>query len=239
MAEPPLTNGRSATRPDAIEFPSATPPRKTDEPGEADQLLYEPGYQGRSLANQRPVRRFQFLSPATESPGPKCSVSRPWMRCEGGFVGQWPRKGQSNTRSLRPALPSNDWLWSLRRLSMMSFNKKCKSFFSVSLPSIRFYGLRRIFSNRAPQLRLRVKTSDELCECQDVRWIAKDETIETFRDDLRAAVSDAGGHRKTTGHGFDRRQSKGIVERGSGVEVSGSVDLHDVGGRFEEEHATG
>ncbi len=122
---------------------------------------------------------------------------------------------------------------------MMSFNKKCKSFFSVSLPSIRFYGLRRIFSNRAPQLRLRVKTSDELCECQDVRWIAKDETIETFRDDLRAAVSDAGGHRKTTGHGFDRRQSKGIVERGSGVEVSGSVDLHDVGGRFEEEHATG
>src|ERR1700756_3072744 len=235
MATPAQMNGQSATRPDAIEFLSATPPRKMDEPGEADQLLYEPGYQGRSPANQRPVRRFQFLSPATEIPGPKCSASRPWIHCGGGFVGQWARKGHSNTRSLRPALPSNDLLWSFRRLSTMSFNKKCESFFSVSLPRIRFYGLRRIFSNRAPQVRLRVKTSDELCECLDVRWIAKDETIETFRDDLRSAVSDAGDHRKTTGHGLDRRQSKGIVERGSGVEVGGSVELHDVGGRFEEE----
>src|SRR5216684_1539601 len=105
MAKPPLTNGQSATRPDVIEFLSATPLRKMDEPREADQLLYEPGYQGRSPANQRLVRRFQFLSPAMEIPGPKCSASRPWMRCDGGFVGQWPRKGQSNTRSLRPALP--------------------------------------------------------------------------------------------------------------------------------------
>ena len=164
MARPPLTNGQSATRPDAIEFPSATPPRKTDEPGEADQLLYEPGYQGRSLANQRPVRRFQFLSPATEIPGPKCSVSRPWMRCDGGFVGQWPRKGQSNTRSPQPVLPSNDWPWSLRRLSMMSFNKKCKSFFSVSLPSVGFYSVGGLFSNRTPQFMLLVKPGDEL-EC--------------------------------------------------------------------------
>ncbi len=164
MAKPPLTNGQSATRPDAIEFPSATPPRKTDEPREADQLLYEPGYQERSLANQRPVRRFQFLSPATEIPGPKCSVSRPWTRCDGGFVGQWPRKGQSNTRSPQPVLPSNDWLWSLRRLSMMSFNKKCKSFFSVSLPSVGFYSVGGFFSNRTPQFMLLVKPGDEL-EC--------------------------------------------------------------------------
>jgi len=61
-------------------------------------------------------------------------------------------------------LPSNDWLWSLRRLSMMSFNKKCKSFFGVSLPSVGFYSVGGLFSNRTPQFMLLVKPGDEL-EC--------------------------------------------------------------------------
>jgi len=82
-----------------------------------------------------------------------------------------------------------------------------------------------------------VKAGDEPGKGDAILGVADDETIESFRDDLRAAIVDAGDHRKAASHSFNRRQSKRIVERGPRVNVCGGVELHDVGRASVEKHA--
>src|ERR1700751_3727764 len=117
-------NGRSAAHLDAIEFLAGDPPRKMGTPTAAGQHRCESGYRGESPTERRPVRRFQFPSPATETPKSRSAVPLQRIRSVARFAERWTRKGQSNIRFPHSGLLSNALEPSFRCLSTKCFEKK-------------------------------------------------------------------------------------------------------------------
>jgi len=120
MARPHRRTEKSATRPDAIlNFLSNSSPqeRGMNQGKRINSLLrnWIPGDEPSKPNAQSAIpivlsrRRRKFRDQI-----PRCSVSRPWMRADGGLLEQWCGKARSNTRYFRqPVIPSNDWPWSL------------------------------------------------------------------------------------------------------------------------------
>src|SRR5467141_532016 len=98
----------------------------------------------------------------------------------------------------------------------------------IPVPSILLRGTCSIFADTTPEIRLHSKAPKQIRKGNAIVRVRDNKAVHAFGNDLRTAVIDAGDHRESTGHRFERGQRESIFAAGAYVNIRGSIKIHDV-----------